>query len=59
MFKVIIYITFIHLADAFIQSYLQKRTIEAIKPTKEKQYINVFYNKYKEWIVEAIWNRES
>jgi len=27
------YITFNHLADAFVQSCLQMRTIEAIKPT--------------------------
>ncbi len=29
--------TFSHLADAFIQSDLQMRTLEAIKPTKEQQ----------------------
>ncbi len=30
--------TFSHLADAFIQSNLQMRTIEAIKINKEQQY---------------------
>ncbi len=30
--------TCIHLADAFIQSDLQTRTIEAIEPTTEQQY---------------------
>ncbi len=30
--------TFSHLADAFIQSNLQMKTIEAIKPTKEQQH---------------------
>ncbi len=29
--------TFNHLADTFIKSDLQMRTIEAIKPTKEQQ----------------------
>ncbi len=30
--------TFSHLADAFIQSDLQMRTLEAIKTTKEQQH---------------------
>ncbi len=34
-----IYITFNHLADAFIQSDVQmRRTIEAIRPSREQQY---------------------
>ncbi len=32
--------TFNHLADAFIQSDCQMRIIEAIKPTKEQQYVS-------------------
>ncbi len=32
--------TFIHLADAFIQSDLQMRTIEAIRLTVGQQYIS-------------------
>ncbi len=33
------YITFNHLADAFIQSDVQmRRTIEAIRPSREQQY---------------------
>ncbi len=30
--------TFNHLADAFIQSDVQMRTIEAIRPSREQQY---------------------
>ncbi len=34
-----IYITFNHLADAFIQGDVQmRRTIEAIRPSREQQY---------------------
>ncbi len=37
-----IYITFNHLADAFIQSDVQmRRTIEAIRPSREQQYTSV------------------
>ncbi len=32
--------TFSHLADFFIQSDLQMRTTEAIKPTKEQTYVS-------------------
>jgi hypothetical protein len=32
--------TFIHLADAFIQSDLQMRTIEAVKLTVGQQYVS-------------------
>ncbi len=32
--------TFNHLADAFFQSDCQMRIIEAIKPTKEQQYVS-------------------
>ncbi len=38
----IIYL-FSNLADAFIQSNLQMRTIEAIKPTKEQQHAYDMY----------------
>ncbi len=34
-----------HLADAFIQTNLQMRTTEAIKPTKEQQNIYVCCDK--------------
>ncbi len=41
-----IYILFSHLADAFIQSDLQMRTLEAIKPTKEQQHASAMTSIY-------------
>ncbi len=49
IFSMYIYITFSHLADAFIQSNLQMRTIEAIKTNKRavicKWQVFFCYNK--------------
>ncbi len=41
--------TFNLLADTFIRSNLQKRTTEAIKQTKEQQYVNVLYHGPKKY----------
>ncbi len=46
-----IYITFRHLAAAFIQSNVQRRTTEAIKTNKRNRHI--FLNKKKETIVKS------
>ncbi len=58
-FTMYVTFTFNHLADAFTQSDLQMRTIEAIKQTTEQKYVSAvmlqgFYNKYKTIKVDGI-----